>query len=178
MFLQLSLREICYWIFEKFGSIIWNEYFQFRNVRGYSLNYWKSKICGLKKKNWILLVLCITQCLKSCHNYVVRSILEKYLLQNICQLVKEPNPNKGNHRSNYRVPIPRGDKLCNPVQSSSRFSSRESFTKQSGSGDHFQHGVTWSLCSSYLESYPEPGTGLDSSLHEFAPVSPNGYFWV
>jgi len=34
MLLQLSLREICYWILEIFESIIWNEYFQFKNVRG------------------------------------------------------------------------------------------------------------------------------------------------
>jgi len=34
MLLQLSLKEICYWILENFKSIIWNEYFQLRNVRG------------------------------------------------------------------------------------------------------------------------------------------------
>jgi hypothetical protein len=37
------------------------------------------------------------------------------LLQNICRLLKEPYPNKGNRRSNCWVPVPRGDKLCNPV---------------------------------------------------------------
>jgi hypothetical protein len=34
MFLQLSLREECNWIFEKFKSIIWNEYFVIKNVTG------------------------------------------------------------------------------------------------------------------------------------------------
>jgi hypothetical protein len=35
MFLQLySLKELCCWIIEKFKSIIWIEYLQFRKVRG------------------------------------------------------------------------------------------------------------------------------------------------